>query len=426
MNKSLQFTSVDYFQKIRTILSREARFLISMLYGGAAFLSFILLAYFSNWKYGLEEAGVFLGFYSIVYSGGSFASLGLYSRAPSWVIRDRDAVGRFDRKKRGLILSSLIAVTLLSCVALVLDTKFWLVGSLPSLFVLAGILQVALLMLFCGISNGYRKFHCSRLNFVIAPNFVAILFFVLFDLSLMHALLIALMGCNVCHYAAIGILSKWQTDVPLNEAGQKVSAFNIKMILPVSILSILPQVDIWVLCNFLNGSDVFIYAFYARFLMIPMFPIIAFNNVMYSTLPGLAYVNDFKSIERTFFGQYKRVRVVIMAASLCLPLVAFVAAQMVGVPFDWRAIGLLLGLVLGYGMISLFPPYEVLVYAFEKQSGAFGVSIMLLLLTCLGIGALAMTSYFWVSPLVAAGCMLSMRMVYKSIYQTEKNLITTT
>ncbi|MEM8866822.1 MAG: hypothetical protein AAGC73_01010 [Verrucomicrobiota bacterium] len=390
-----------------------------MFYGGGAFLSFILLAYFSKMKFGLTEAGIFLGFYSIVYSGGSFASLGLYSRAPSWVIRDRDRSGNF--LKKHLVLAALVKVTLLSVLALTFNPQSFNFGNLPVFLVAAGILQVAMLMMLCGLSNGYKNFHCSRLNFVIAPNFVAIGLFFVCGLPLMPALVAALMGCNIIHFLLIGRLSQWRTDVASLEGSQgKHATFSIAMILPVAILSILPQIDIWVLYNLLEGGDIFIYTFFARFLMIPMFPVISFNNVMYSTLPGLAYAKDFEAIERAFFGKYKRIRLVVVAAAISLPVFAYIAAQMVGVPFDWRAIGLLLALIMGYGCISLFPPYEVLIYAFEAQSQSLLLSMCVLLLSATGVFLMAATPYFWLSPLIPAAGMLSMRYAYKSIYEAKK------
>ncbi|MEM7789948.1 MAG: hypothetical protein AAF546_00980 [Verrucomicrobiota bacterium] len=399
----------------------EAKLLLSMLYGGGAFLSFVLLAYFSKLKFGIEAAGGFLGFYGIVFSGGSFASLGLYSRAPSWVIRDRDAEGYFS-KKRFVLLSVSIATTL-SLWVLFIDPKIFIAGKLPLFTLLVGILQVAILMLLCGISNGYKNFHLARINFVIAPNIAAILLFLLLDLHPMHSLIWGLTICNVLHVLLINFLTNWKTDVPKTKASRPVAAFSLKMILPVSILSVMPQIDIWILYNLLDGNDIFIYTFFVRFLMIPMFPIISFNNLMYSTLPQLAYINDFGSIERIFFGKYRRMRIVIVAASISLPLFAYLISSVIGVPFDWRSIGLIAALILGYGFISLYPPYEVLAYAFEEQSEVFLLSIGLLLLAATGIFLLAHTPWVWLGPIIPAACMFIMRYAYSRQYEAKKQKI---
>lgn len=418
IEKANSFSCETLLSSVYRRLLADSRLILSMLYGGGAFLSFILLAYITKQISSIDEAGIFLAFYSIVYSGGSFASLGLYSRAPSWVLRDCDANGLF--RHRSLVRIVVFSAAFISLIAL-LQPNLLILGGMPLILMLAGILQVAVLMMLCGFSNGYRKFHCSRLNFVLVPNFLACVIIGLSIMSPMHGLVLTLLISNVAHYLLIQKLSSWRSEVSETGKKRQLSAFSLKMILPVSILSIMPQLDVWVFSQTLSGEEIFVYTFFARFLMIPMFPVIAFNNVMYSTLPTLACKGDFEGIEENFFGKYHRVRMITLMAIIALPLIAYIVSYSVGVQLDVRAILLIASLILGYGLISFFPPYEVLAYAFEAQSRVLGLTICALTLVLVGLTLVAQTPLVWFGPLIAATAMLSIRFAYFKIYHSIRS-----
>lgn len=403
---------------IRKRLSEELRLLISIIYGAGAFITFVLLAYIVKLICPIGQAGAFLAFYSIVYSCGSFASLGLYSRAPSWVHRDCDANGNF-RSKR-FILSVVTVATLLTVIAINVDSKSLTVNEMPVLVLIAGVLQVSVLMMLCGISNGYGKFHCSRLNFVLIPNLLAFILIISGLYSPFHSLVLALLISNITHLCLVSKLTKWRLEETPFKPNTSHSTWSLNVILPVSILSVLPQVDIWVLICVLESEDIFIYTFYARFLMIPMFSVIAFNNVMYATLPSLACSRDFNRIEKVFLGKYKSVQIITFLAILSLPLAAYLLAYAVGVSFDLRAVFIIISLALGYGTISFFPSYETLAYAFEAQPQVFPFSIIVFMFVLTGVALLSQTEYVWFSPLIPAIGLLLMRIAYCKVYNSIK------
>lgn len=333
------------------------RFVFSLLFGGGAFASLMLISAEIGMLRGEDIVGPFLVFYSAVYILGQVASLAGYQRGPYLVAQNLDASGRL--KPRASVEAAL-------WLGIVLGALLAYMGGDVSIAVYgAGALLVGVQFIVSGLANGLGRFVLSRLNFVIVPNaiFIVIMPFVTMDTMRLYGLCLAA-------GAGLGLialrLADWRRVSAPQVVGQPVKILDFASLAVTILVSSISQLDLWVVSLFVSGQELSYYAFASRMTMVLTFPVVAYINSIQPVLASLVAAQDQAAVQRIFERSYYAVSLMVVLG-FAAPVFASVWGYMVFGMFEWRIAAVAAAASVGYTLSALVPPFEALSYARGRE-----------------------------------------------------------
>jgi O-antigen/teichoic acid export membrane protein len=334
------------------------RFVFSLLFGGGAFASLMLLSAEVGVMRGEDVVGPFLVFYSAVYVLGQVASLAGYQRGPYLVAQNLDASGRL--KPRAYVEAAL-------WLGIVLGALLVAVGGDSSLAVYgAGAMLVGVQFVVSGVANGLGRFITARLNFVIVPNvvFIAAVPFVAMDTMRLYALCLAAgAGLGLIALRSVG----WRRASAPVVVAQRVKVLDFASLAVTILVSSISQLDLWVVGLFVSGQELSYYAFASRMTMVLTFPVIAYINSIQPVLASFVAAGDQATVQRIFGRSYGAVRLMVVGLGVAAPIFASVWGYMVFGAFEWRIAAVAAAASVGYTLSALVPPFEALSYARGRE-----------------------------------------------------------
>jgi O-antigen/teichoic acid export membrane protein len=367
------------------------RFIFSLLFGGGAFASLMLISAEIGMLRGADALGSFLVFYSAVYVLGQVVSLGGYQRGPYWVVQNLDTGGRFrPRRKVEAVLGSAIALG---------AGLIWVGGETGLATLAAASLLVGVQFVISGFANGLGRFVLARINFVIAPNllFVAALPFTGMDATRLYGLCLA--GAAGLGLIALN-LTGWLRALASVGPSQKIKIMDLASIMVTILVSSISQLDLWIVGAFLGSQDLARYAFASRMTIVLTFPVIAYISAIQPTLADLVAGQDHPGVRRIFGPSYRVPRLMVIVLGLIAPMFASAWGYLVFGQFEWRVAAVAVAVSAGYALSALVPPFEALSYARGREGRYLDSVVAGLAVQVATSLALIAAGLFYLSPLI--------------------------
>ncbi|MDB5528488.1 MAG: hypothetical protein JWR51_1591 [Devosia sp.] len=334
------------------------RFVFSLLFGGGAFASLMLISAEIGMLRSEGSVGPFLVFYSAVYILGQVASLAGYQRGPYLVAQNLDASGR---------LKSRAGVEAVLWLVIVLGVLLAYLGGDSSIAAFgAGASLVGVQFVVSGVANGLGRFVMSRLNFVIVPNaiFIMAMPFVAMDTMRLYGFCLAAgAGLGLIALRSVG----WRRASAPVVVGQPVRVLDFASLAVTILVSSISQIDLWVVSLFVSGQELSYYAFASRMTVVLTFPVIAYINSIQPVLASFVAARDRAAVQRIFGRSYGAVRLMVVGLGLAAPIFASVWGYVVFGAFEWRIAVVAAAASLGYTLSALVPPFEALSYARGRE-----------------------------------------------------------
>jgi O-antigen/teichoic acid export membrane protein len=379
----------------------NSRFFYSMLLGGGAFGSLMVMSAELGILRDTSDVGEFLLFYSVIYLAGQILSLGGYQRAPYFVVNNGDFDGR--------VKNSRTIEALLSLSVVVISTVAFLLRDYDGVAMFCcGSALVAIQFLISGLANGLGRFFLSRLNMIVIPN--AIFCIIVPFSNLQPTLLYCFCLSVACSISIVYLrLLGWRISGSVLRAADTANLLSPKSIFVVTAVSCISQIDLWIVSAFVSPENLSLYAFSTRMVALLTFPVTSYINAVQPVLARLISEDDSGPVREIFGRSYRRVLLMVLILSLIAPIFGAGWSVVVFGMLHWQVVITLFAVSAGYLASAVVPPFEALAYASGEEQRYFVFVCLVVALQVAFSLSLVWAGAYAVVPLVAGASLSVVR-----------------